>query len=966
MRRAPGFFCGLFVLISVVSAQYNSQYNQYNPSNQYPNQNPTQSSYGYNQNAQQQQGGSNSWSNQQQQQNAGNTYGSYNTGDQQQWQVSGQQSLFNLPPGVIPLRFCTVDVSEQQQCQKMVYDIKNSPNLRSAVPDPLLNAYANRSPRQTNVGFKRFEYSCVQAVDKLECMAFIKNDIADIVLVTPGEAYVGEKDFGLQAVVAEAFGRDKLDAEDQAMAIVRTTSGITDISQLRGRRACFNSVGDTVTWDLVASYLARHANQLTQPQCHENTMDVMMKYFGEMCAPYDNRNYTDEENNRYRRLCTLCGGGGTCPHFATVAQRPDNSLNCLMQNPNADVAFVSATVLRDALGTMGNVDNYQILCPNQQPVPLRGTATGGGGGYAGQARMLDESWTECHVGRIPSSLWITRQSFQYARYAAQKFWEIHLSYQSSGQQRPQWLTSPSFFVGSYRNNAQPSGVNFKFDTVLTVDNHLGAYKAYLEDPIVCSASARAKLCTTSALELERCGLMKLAFQAHRIRPELECQPPVKNPYVCLTKINANQTDIAMVDVGDLVAAGSHFNAIQLAQERFVSRDRLGSTSSIFDEAYSVALVRDPNIRSLNDLRGKHACFSGVFEANGFMLPINALRRNGLLGHSDCQNIRAAADFFGDSCLPGLSDAELNTNVWTDDKAKLCRRCERGEQSCARGGDNKYDGEMGALNCLRDGKGDVAFVSHTVLNEIPDEQRRMFYLVCGQANSGTAQGIDSYNTCNLEKAPGGVIVTNRYKPLAEKRRLTDMLLTASSLFSADLTINNFQNVRIDLRSGAMDRARKTYHMFGKRNRTDSYLTYSSTSNFYGQTGQTGGSQYNSGNNQYNNQYQSNQYQQSTSSYYNSNNNYQQQQNQQQQSQYSNQPLSTLNTAGHYAIFSPSAYDLRGFGDDNTTHVGLALGSYRELAERSNWRVCIDTGTAARPAVAGMFSVLVMVVLSRILL
>ncbi|XP_055353799.1 LOW QUALITY PROTEIN: uncharacterized protein LOC129599546 [Paramacrobiotus metropolitanus] len=590
--------------------------------------------------------------------------------------------------------------------------------------------------------------------------------------------------------------------------------------------------------------------------------------------------------------------------------------------------------------------------------------------YAGQARMLDESSTECHVGRIPSSLWITRQSFQYARYAAQKFWEIHLSYQSSGQQRPQRLTSPSLFVGSYRDNAQPSGVNFKFDTVLTVDNHLGSYKAYLEDPIVCSASERAKLCTTSALELERCGLMKPAFQAHRIRPELECQPPVKNPYICLTKINANQTDIAMVDVGDL--AGSHFNAIQLAQERFVSRDRLGSSSSIFDEAYSVALVRDPNIRSLNDLRGKHACFSGVFEANGFMLPINALRRNGLLGHSDCQNIRAAADFFGDSCLPCLSDAELNTNVWTDDKAKLCRRCQRGEQSCARGGDNKYDGEMGALNCLRDGKGDVAFVSHTVLNEIPDEQRRMFCLVCGQANSGTAQGIDSYSTCSLAKAQGALLVFHyslhcfRYKPLAEKRRLTDMLLTASSLFSADLTINNFQNVRIDLPSGAMDRARKTYHMFGKRNRNDSYLTYSSSSSFYGQTGRTGGSQYNSGNNQYNNQYQSNQYQQSTSSYYNSNNNYQQQQNQQQQSQYSNQPLSTLNTAGHYAIFSPSAYDLRGFGDDNTTHVGLALGSYRELAERSNWRVCIDTGTAGRPAVAGMFSVLVMVVLSRILL
>lgn len=88
------------------------------------------------------------------------------------------------------------------------------------------------------------------------------------------------------------------------MAIVRTTSGITDISQLRGRKACFGQVGDTVTWDLVASYLAKQTGQLQTPQCHESYMDSMMKYFGDMCAPYDSRNYTQEESRFIRT--TLC------------------------------------------------------------------------------------------------------------------------------------------------------------------------------------------------------------------------------------------------------------------------------------------------------------------------------------------------------------------------------------------------------------------------------------------------------------------------------------------------------------------------------------------------------------------------------------------------------------------------------------------------------------------------------------
>jgi hypothetical protein len=42
------------------------------------------------------------------------------------------------------------------------------------------------------------------------------------------------------------------------------------------------------------------------------------------------------------------------------------------------------------------------------------------------------------------------------------------------------------------------------------------------------------------------------FKAYRIRPELDCEAPVKNSAVCLDKLGQGKTDLAMIDIGDLV------------------------------------------------------------------------------------------------------------------------------------------------------------------------------------------------------------------------------------------------------------------------------------------------------------------------------------------------------------------------------------------------------------------------------
>ena len=87
-----------------------------------------------------------------------------------------------------------------------------------------------------------------------------------------------------------------VDFVDSTVAVVRAEAGIDRVEQLQGRTACFGPVGDN-TWNQVIAYLRVTARQVSTPNCQENDMDVMMRYFGDMCAPYEQRNFTQTESS---------------------------------------------------------------------------------------------------------------------------------------------------------------------------------------------------------------------------------------------------------------------------------------------------------------------------------------------------------------------------------------------------------------------------------------------------------------------------------------------------------------------------------------------------------------------------------------------------------------------------------------------------------------------------------------------
>lgn len=86
-----------------------------------------------------------------------------------------------------------------------------------------------------------------------------------------------------------------------------------------------------------------------------------------------------------------------------------------------------------------------------------------------------------------------------------------------------------------------------------------------------------------------------------------------------------------------------------------------------DGYYSVAVIRESlDIKSLADLKGKKACFPGVGQMAGWVIPISVLIDKDIIEVKDCNNIiKTAAAFFGKSCAPNSLIDKFNPSGITD-------------------------------------------------------------------------------------------------------------------------------------------------------------------------------------------------------------------------------------------------------------------------------------------------------------
>ncbi|NWX15712.1 TRFE protein, partial [Aegotheles bennettii] len=244
-------------------------------------------------------------------------------------------------------------------------------------------------------------------------------------------------------------------------------------------------------------------------------------------------------------------------------------------------------------------------------------------------------------------------------------------------------------------------------------------------------------CTISSPEEKKCHALRDLMQQESVA--LSCLQ--KATYLdCIKAISNNEADAISLDGGHIYEAGlAPYKLRPVVAEVY---EHTGGSATSY---YTVAVVKKGTDFTINDLKGKTSCHTGLGRSAGWNIPIGTLLSRGDIkwdGKDSGSIEQAVANFFSASCVPGATT-----------EPKLCRQCKGDPKTkCSRSG--PYSGYSGALDCLKDGKGDVAFVKHTTVQERVPGEKDQYELLC---LDGTRQPVDNYKSCHWARVPAHAVV-----------------------------------------------------------------------------------------------------------------------------------------------------------------------------------------------------------------
>uniref|UniRef100_A0A646QDM4 Melanotransferrin 2 n=1 Tax=Hemiscolopendra marginata TaxID=943146 RepID=A0A646QDM4_9MYRI len=282
----------------------------------------------------------------------------------------------------------------------------------------------------------------------------------------------------------------------------------------------------------------------------------------------------------------------------------------------------------------------------------------------------------------------------------------------------------------------------------------------------------ARFCTISDEEDAKCQAMKTNFADRSLTPGIECIRGV-DKYSCMQMIEEREADLLSCWSMDGYVAGKYHHLIPLLQEKHTTEPGWSYAY------YAMAVVRkdDDSIHSLEDLRGKRSCHTGINRHVGWAYPVSQLNRRGLLQGGSCvNNIANVANFFNKSCVSGAKNP-----IWDPkgEYSNLCALCGgQGDTFCS--ASDPYASYTGSLKCILDGRGDVAFIKDTTFGEVIAErpevanQKENYELLC---LDGTRKPVDSFKECNWGTIPERVLMTSPQLSESQKTAIRNMFSLA---------------------------------------------------------------------------------------------------------------------------------------------------------------------------------------------
>ncbi|GAA6101223.1 otolith matrix protein 1 [Tachysurus ichikawai] len=286
-------------------------------------------------------------------------------------------------------------------------------------------------------------------------------------------------------------------------------------------------------------------------------------------------------------------------------------------------------------------------------------------------------------------------------------------------------------------------------------------------------------CAVSEIEEQKCLDLAGNITLRNVRGKLQCVRG-QSATDCMQRIKNGTADAASMYPDEIYTAGICYGLDVAVGESHNGIDGINY--------YVVALARKSSgDLSLLEMHERSSCHPGIRTTVGWTVPIGFLVNTSQISVDEqCNFPHAVGDFFGYSCVPGAKDPEHDPKG--NNPRNLCEACigdENDRHICANNPRERHYGEAGALRCVAENLGDVAFVKHTTVFDnlngknqeswALDIEMEDLKLLC--PDGGEAPPLE-HARCHLAVVPANAVVVR----LEDKCRVYKFLERVQNVFA----------------------------------------------------------------------------------------------------------------------------------------------------------------------------------------